>query len=194
NISPLSSGGFAQTRARTVDVVAPGDLGWALCSPDQAHFTGCANLLGQPSSIQDFGGTSESAPLTSGAAALVIQAYRSTHHGADPSPALVKQILMSTATDLGSPAFEQGAGLINSVAAVNAALSVRDFNGRPQGHGAGVLTNPTAVTITDDPHATQVRLFTVTNTGTTVQHLAPSLQRLDTPFATETVTVDMNPA
>ena len=32
NISALSSGGFAQLGARTVDVVAPGDLGWALCS------------------------------------------------------------------------------------------------------------------------------------------------------------------
>ena len=31
-ISALSSGGFAQHDARTVDVVAPGDSGWALCS------------------------------------------------------------------------------------------------------------------------------------------------------------------
>src|SRR5262249_17380642 len=43
NISPLSSGGFAQVRARTVDIVAPGDLGWALCSNDRVAFFACRN-------------------------------------------------------------------------------------------------------------------------------------------------------
>jgi hypothetical protein len=194
NITALSSGGFAQTRARTVDVSAPGDSGWALCSSDIALFTACSDFAGRPTSIQDFGGTSESAPLTSGEAALVVQAYRSTHHGADPSPALIKRIIMSTATDLGAPSSEQGAGLINSLAAVNAALSVHDFNGRPQGHGSGVVTNPTAVNITDRPHTPQIRFFTVTNTGTTVEHLAPTLQKLGEPFASDTLTLNLDPA
>ena len=78
---------------------------------------------GAPASIQNFGGTSQASPLTAGAAALIIEAYKNTHGGVRPSPALVKQLLTSTATDLGHPAFEQGSGLLNSLAAVQAGLS-----------------------------------------------------------------------
>ena len=61
----------------------------------------------------------------------MIQAYETTHHGVRPRPALVKQLLTSTATDLGHPAYEQGAGLLNSLAAVKAAASWTDANGSP---------------------------------------------------------------
>ena len=95
NISALSSSGVTQF-GRTIDLVAPGRgrLG-GLRSPG---FASCTNFKRRHAAdIQSFGGTSQSAPLTAGVAALVISAYRSTHGGASPTPALVKQIITGTA-------------------------------------------------------------------------------------------------
>jgi len=194
NISALSSGGFAQLRARTVDVVAPGDLGWALCSTNVTLFADCTDFEtpAQPTAVYDFGGTSEAAPLTAGEAALVIQAYRSTHGGNSPSPALVKQIIMSTATDLGVPSSEQGAGLINSLAAVNLALSL-DTGGHAA-HGPGLFTNATGVSIIAYGNTHQSHTFQITNTGSTTRQLTPALQTLGAPIAGATVNVNLAPA
>ena len=70
NISALSSSGFEQD-GRVIDVVAPGELNWALCSTDTAKYDECTDFRGNPSPVIEFGGTSESAPLTAGVAALV---------------------------------------------------------------------------------------------------------------------------
>jgi hypothetical protein len=194
NISSFSSGGFAQVTPRTVDVVAPGDLGWAYCSADTTLYTGCTSFINAPAAIQAFGGTSESSPLTAGEAALVIQAYRSTHGGEDPTPALVKQIIMSTATDLGAPSYEQGAGLINALKAVNVALSIRDANGSPTARGNGWLSIPASSIVVDTPNVSETRSFTITNTGSTTQHLSPTLQTLGGPIAGAALTLQLDPA
>ena len=100
----------------------------------------CTNFAGQPTNIQSFGGTSESAPFIAGGAALVIQAYRAAHGGNTPSPSLVRQLLTSTATDLGEPSVEEGAGEMNTLAAVQAARGRRQ---RPSGaNGQHLLVSP----------------------------------------------------
>ena len=58
-----------------------------------------------------FGGTSMAAPLVSGSAALVIQSMKEKLQ--EPDPYRVKNILMSTATDLQNDPFTQGSGLVN---------------------------------------------------------------------------------
>src|SRR6201996_2657595 len=134
-MTTLSSGGTAPN-GRTVDLVAPGYLGLAAAGAGQDP----------PLPTEAFGGTSQSAPFVSGAAADVIQAYRDTHAGASPTPAQVKQILTSTATDIGAPSDQQGGGLLNIYAAVQAA---RQMPGTTQSHASGsaVVATPSQVDV-----------------------------------------------
>jgi hypothetical protein len=162
NISALSSGGFDQTGA-TVDVVAPGDLNWALCTADPAKYAACTNFAGQPASVELQGGTSEAAPLTSGVAALVIQAYREAHHGATPSPAVVKQIIVSTAQNINAPADQQGAGLIDAYQAVLAARSYHGGTAKPAGQA--ILDSPTQLNAVGQAGTTELFTEKLTNDG-----------------------------
>ena len=169
NISSFSSGGYAQD-GKTVNLVAPGDLGWSLCSAS-AQYSECSGT-----NVQDFGGTSQSSPLTAGAAADVIQAYAATHGGSYPTPALVGRILTSSAKDVFAPANQQGAGLLNVAAAVTLARSI---SGTSVHHRSpGLLSSTTQVNLEGLPSKKLTHSITLTNTGSSTEHVKLSTRAL----------------
>ncbi|CCB71771.1 S8 family serine peptidase [Streptantibioticus cattleyicolor] len=188
NISALSSAGITQG-GRTVDLVAPGESDWALCTPDLTKYTECTNYAGGASPIQPFGGTSQAAPMTAGAAALVIQAYRDTHHGASPAPALVKKFLTGTAHDLGVPAQEQGAGLLDVRAAVEAARGYAGGSGAKDSRSLVVSSGQ--LDITGTPGSAHTADIPVTNTGRTAQKVTAAT-RTFAPLADSRQTVALD--
>ncbi len=163
NISALSSSGITMG-GRTIDLVAPGEGNWADCSPAYAE---CQNFRSppEPTDLESFGGTSESAPLTAATAALVIQAYRDTHHGHSPSPAAIKQILTGTARDIGLPADEQGSGLLDARAAVEAAMTAPGTTGGPADARSNIVLSDGQVTLEGAPGSTKSGTVKVTNVG-----------------------------
>jgi Subtilase family len=193
NVATISSTGFTNYGPNTVDITAVADGGWADCSPNINRYVGCANIFGADSGappIELFGGTSESCPLTAGVAALVIQAYRSTHKGTTPAPRLVKRILMSTATDLGAPAQEQGAGQVNAARAVALARSIKGSTAKRSGHN--LLVSPNKIETTAAPNTTQTRQVTVTNDGSTARRVTPVVKHFSAPATVLNTTVNLD--
>ena len=173
NTSSFDSAGFDQ-RGRTIDVVAPGEDGWALCTPNLKRFASCSSLAGKASPVEQFGGTSMSSPLTAGVAALVIQAYEKTHGGTPPSPALVKQLIVSNTDDVGAPAEQQGTGRVDAYKAVLAAENANQpaGGGSAKGKKVGVMTtSPSQLNAIDQPGTAESLTDTVTNQSATTQHL-----------------------
>ena len=189
NITALSSDGVTEFNPHTVDVVAPGDRGWSLCSTNTASFFGCTDIdNGSAPGIWAAGGTSASAPETSGTAALVIEAYQNTHGGAAPSPALVEQIIVSSATDLGAPADHQGAGLVNTLKAVQLAESINSSS--PQ--GSTLLVNKTSLNATVNAGQAQTFSVGVTNEGTGSQTVTPTVSGNPTTVSNNSGTVNLS--
>jgi hypothetical protein len=174
NMTTLSSGGTAPNGA-VVDLAAPGYLA---LSP-----VGAGNV--PPLPTEAFGGTSESAPFIAGGAADVIQAYRDTHGGTTPTPAQVKQILTSTATDIGADADQQGAGLLNIDAAVNAA---RQMPGTSQAHSntPELVANPTQLDVQGPGGSTVNQSVALYNASSNTERVAGTYRVLgsETSFGT----------
>ena len=168
NISSLSSGG-ATEQGRSISVVAPGDLDWMICTANATIAPDCTNTLGQPSPILQEGGTSEAGPLVAGVAALVIQAYRSTHAGASPTPALVDELIESTADDIDVDGAEQGSGLVDAYRAVEAAMSVHTGDGSPKAVGNTLIASADQFDATGAPGSVQHFTTQLTNTGSSTQ-------------------------
>jgi hypothetical protein len=98
------------------DVMGFGAWGWALAP------TGAGDVDGDVD-MQEFGGTSMAAPVVAGNLALAESAWKMTHPGRRlPAPSYWKNLLASTATDLGYPALDQSSGLVNGAAAVREVL------------------------------------------------------------------------
>ncbi len=181
NISSISSGGYAQSGGNTVSLVAPGDSNWIAC--DTATCGGTQQMTNE-------GGTSESAPLTAGAAADVISAYRATHAGHSPSPALVKTILVSTASDINAPAEQQGAGLLNVAAAVNLATTI-DHGSKPQSNAITFSTNQ--INIQGGANSTTSRKIFITNNGKKTVNVKLSTRTLKSKMNSSKGNVCLNP-
>src|SRR5450756_1403876 len=166
SMTTLSSGGTAPNGA-VVDLVAPGYLALAAVGAGQVP----------PLPTEAFGGTSQSAPFISGAAADVIQAYRDTHGGATPTPAQVKEILTSTATDIGAEADQQGAGLLNVYAAVEAA---RQMPGTSQTHSdaPALVDSPTQLDVQGPGGSTAGTSVTLYNASSNTERVTGTYQVL----------------
>jgi hypothetical protein len=168
NMTTLSSGGTTPQND-VVDLAAPGYLALAV-----------AGIHQQPSPAlptEAFGGTSQSAPFISGAAADVIQAYRDSHGGASPTPLQVKQILTSTATDIGAASDQQGAGLLNIDAAVQAA---RQMPGTSVTHSSTpeLVDNPSQLDVQGPGGSTVHTSVTLYNASSTTEKVSGSYRAL----------------
>ncbi len=102
-----------------------------------AYAAGDIPLLGNGAGAWTvWGGTSLSAPLAAGIAALVYQAYKETH-GSFPDWRTARSILKSSCSDLNQEPMAQGAGTLDAAKAVMAASGKGGFSVFPDSWNAG---------------------------------------------------------
>ncbi|MET0132025.1 MAG: S8 family serine peptidase [Kibdelosporangium sp.] len=136
NLHPFSSRGPREDGGFKPNIIAPGS---AISSvprwqPGQP-IPGTYNL---PAGYAHFNGTSMAAPQATGAAALLISAYKATHGGKRPSAVALRSAIYSTARYInGMGAYEQGNGLFD----VLSSFFVLEFTPNPDSVTASVEVN-----------------------------------------------------
>ena len=115
-ISGLRSSGVTEAN-RTIDVLAPGEAGWADCSTNTTTFTECADIYNGAESAADRGVRWDERVGSAhrGRGGTRDPGLPRTHGGVTRRPAVVKRILMSTARDIDTRAADQGAGLVDAL-------------------------------------------------------------------------------
>jgi len=123
-----SSKGLTDDGRIKPDLVAPGDEVVSTWAIEDSGSSGNLPADAGAHSYIAFGGTSMSSPVVSGSAALVYDHLRNDKDHDNPSPAVVKSILLASADHLPGyewPSREQGWGLVNASRAV---VETRNWN------------------------------------------------------------------
>ncbi len=112
NLHGFSSRGPSEDGGFKPNIVAPGS---AISTVPQWQVPGpVAGTYALPAGYAMFNGTSMAAPQTTGAAALLVSAYKAEHNGERPAVADLRNAIQSGAKWVSSlKAYEQGAGLLD---------------------------------------------------------------------------------
>lgn len=117
SLHPFSSRGPREDGGFKPNLTAPGAA--VSTTPRWQEGSPVPGTYELPAGYGMFNGTSMAAPQATGAAALLVSAYKSLHDGKRPPVATLRSALASTARFVdGIPAYAQGAGLINTFRAL----------------------------------------------------------------------------